>query len=325
MENNRIMLIGAGVAIAVLVGAIAFFLFSGDDETATAPEIPGISETDQDTGPAAGDEEADPSIPTFDIVRVERDGSAVVAGRALPGAEVDLKRDGEVVATAIADNRGEWVIVLDEPFAPGDFELSLTARNPDGSEKDSIQKVAISVPEQPGEETLVVLSEPGKASRVLQGGGVKAETGALTLEAVDYDENGNLIISGKAEPNAALRLYVDGELLGETRADEEGAWELRPGDAVAPGQYSLRIDQIDGEGKVTARIEVPFERGEPETVKRQLAEGRVVIQPGNNLWNIASQLYGSGFRYTVIYEANKDQIRDPDLIYPGQVFTTPGE
>jgi hypothetical protein len=53
-------------------------------------------------------------------------------------------------------------------------------------------------------------------------------------------------------------------------------------------------------------------------------KGRVVIQPGNNLWQISRVIYGKGVQYTVIYEANKDQIRNPDLIYPGQIFETPG-
>ncbi len=52
-------------------------------------------------------------------------------------------------------------------------------------------------------------------------------------------------------------------------------------------------------------------------------EGRVVIQPGNNLWRISRVLYGSGEKYTMLYKANKDQIRNPNLIYPGQIFKTP--
>ena len=51
--------------------------------------------------------------------------------------------------------------------------------------------------------------------------------------------------------------------------------------------------------------------------------GKVVVQPGNSLWRISRRLYGRGVLYTVIYEANKEQIADPDLIYPGQVFKTP--
>ena len=52
-------------------------------------------------------------------------------------------------------------------------------------------------------------------------------------------------------------------------------------------------------------------------------EGRIVIQPGNNLWRISRVLYGTGSKFTMLYEANKDQIRNPNLIYPGQVFKTP--
>ena len=85
----------------------------------------------------------------------------------------------------------------------------------------------------------------------------------------------------------------------------------------------MRIDQLDVNGQVAARVEVPFERGVADEVRRQIAEGQVVIQPGNNLWNIARQIYGTGHRFTTIYQANRDQIRDPNLIYPGQVLTTP--
>jgi nucleoid-associated protein YgaU len=70
-----------------------------------------------------------------------------------------------------------------------------------------------------------------------------------------------------------------------------------------------------------ARVELPFARSEPLS---GLLEGRVVvIQPGNNLWRIARRTYGDGMAFTQIYGANRDQIRDPDLIYPGQVFVLP--
>jgi nucleoid-associated protein YgaU len=83
----------------------------------------------------------------------------------------------------------------------------------------------------------------------------------------------------------------------------------------------LRIDEVDAHGKVVARVESPFSRAEPLNVTA--GDQVVVIQPGNNLWLIATRVYGSGFRYTVIYRANKSQISDPDLIYPGQVFKLP--
>lgn len=323
MENRNIFIIGGAVAAAIILGVILFFVFgsSTDDEGS----VPGQSVIEQPIQtPEVVDQNTDESTPpTFDIVRVERDGAAVIAGRALPGSDVSLLRDGSVIATAKADESGEWVIVLDEPLKPGEFELSLKVTTADGGETVSTQKVAISVPTQPNQKALVVLSEPGKASKVLQGPGVAADSGQLVLEVVDYDEKGNVIFSGRGTPKATIRVYVNDKPVGDAIADGNGAWELRPVTVIKPGQYTLRVDELGEGNTVVARVEVPFERGEPAEVIRQLANGKVVIQPGNNLWNIAKQIYGSGYRYTVIYGANKDQIRDPDLIYPGQILNAP--
>lgn len=317
MRNNGLIAGAVVIVLALLIGAYFLFFRGGTSETVATP--PAVEQS----APEASTVIEDKSIPTFDIVRVERDGSAVIAGRALPGAKVAVLANGQVIATVTADPNGEWVAVPDQPLAPGEYQITLRATNPDGGVKPSVQSVAVSVPAQSDKPALVVLSEPGKASRVLQGPGVPSDAGNLVLESVDYDEKGNLIISGKADPNSSVRVYVDGKSIGGTVADADGHWEHRPTTVIAPGQYMMRIDQLNTEGKVVARIELPFERGDPSTVLAALKQGKVVIQPGNNLWNIARKLYGSGFSYTIIYEANKDQIRDPDLIYPGQVFETP--
>jgi hypothetical protein len=62
--------------------------------------------------------------------------------------------------------------------------------------------------------------------------------------------------------------------------------------------------------------------GRGNTVIIPNIDTRVVIR-GDNLWQISRTTYGRGIRYTVIYKANRDQIRDPDLIYPGQIFVLP--
>ncbi|MBG53508.1 MAG: peptidoglycan-binding protein LysM [Rhodobiaceae bacterium] len=319
--SSRIALIAGGVAALLIAVIVAlYFILGGEDEAENAVT------TSQQSAPAPAEQveqAVEQVLPTFDIVRVERDGMAVIAGRATPGAEITLKRNGTAIATVDADARGEWVIVLDEPLAPGDIELTLSAVNPHGSTVDGVQSVSVSVPAQAGGQTLVVLAEPGKASRVLQGPGVPSDSGSLILESVDYDEKGNVIVAGRTDPGSTVRVYLNGGPIGDATADQKGQWELRPSVGIEPGTYTMRIDQLDANGAVVARVEVPFERGVPEVVRQQIAAGRVVIQPGNNLWNIARQLYGSGYRYTVIYQANQDQIRDPNLIYPGQVLETP--
>src|SRR5262249_38112480 len=96
---------------------------------------------------------------------------------------------------------------------------------------------------------------------------------------------------------------------------------LTPQVWIAPGTHGLRVDQLTARGQVTARIDMPFRR--EQLAARDIAEGSVVVQAGQNLWRLARRAYGTGLRYTVIYQANHDQIRDPKLIYPGQTFAIP--
>jgi nucleoid-associated protein YgaU len=248
---------------------------------------------------------------------------------------------GEVVA----DERGEWVFLPEKPLAPGNHELSLSALPPGGGEAVMSDDVVIAVVPQPGtniagqtgatgEALAVIVPREGEgATQVVQlpptsGNAPDAAAprqGALSLDTVDYDERGNMIVGGHAEPGAEVRLYLDNKLLGQTETDAEGRWELRPTQPVEPGLHSLRADQMGPGGKVTARVETPFERAKPGALAEagSAPAGSVVVQPGNSLWRLARRSYGSGWRYTIIYEANRDQIRDPDLIYPGQVFVLP--
>jgi nucleoid-associated protein YgaU len=145
--------------------------------------------------------------------------------------------------------------------------------------------------------------------------------GKLGLDTVDYDEHGAIRFSGTAPARAPLRVYVDAAPIGDATADASGHWVLSPGQAVDPGVHKLRLDQLSQDGRVASRVELPFLR---ETLAlSQIAPGQVVVQPRQNLWRLARRAYGSGIRYTVIYEANRDQIRDPRRIYVGQVFSVP--
>ena len=90
---------------------------------------------------------------------------------------------------------------------------------------------------------------------------------------------------------------------------------------MTPGLHKLRIDQTDASGKVIARLETPFSRA--DFLLPADAAALVVVQLGNSLWRIARRRYGLGLQYVHIFEANRDQITDPDLIYPGQIFELP--
>ncbi|MDE1172799.1 MAG: Ig-like domain-containing protein [Parvibaculaceae bacterium] len=317
----RSALIAIGIIIILVLAFLTgqhYGLFRLGEAPAGAPAASSATE------PGASPNAPAPGVPTFDVVRVDKDGSVVMAGRGEPGAEISILANGAVVATVKADQNGEWVVNLDKPLAAGATQLTLSAKNPDGSTKVSTQLVAVNIPSKAGEETTVALSEPGKATRVLQGPGLQASAGSsVVLQAVDYDGKGNVIFSGKARPGTVVALSIDGKEVGRTIADADGHWEVKPEGSISVGQHSLKVEELNAAGAVVGVIEVPLQREDPAKAVAGLKAGQVVIQPGNNLWNISRKLYGEGTQYTVIYEANKDQIKDPDLIYPGQVFTTP--
>src|SRR5262249_38794395 len=126
---------------------------------------------------------------------------------------------------------------------------------------------------------------------------------------------------GAAAPNAPLNIYVDNEHVGSAIAGQTGRWSVIPSKPLSEGVHYLRVDQVEAGGKVVARVESPFARVQP--IALTSGDARVIVQPGNSLWRIARRALGGGDRFTAIYQANKSQITDPDLIYPGQVFVVP--
>lgn len=317
--------------------------------------------------------------PSFDTVRVEPNGDAVIAGRAAPGAEVIIKLGGALIGKATADDNGSFAFVSEKPLPAGAAALSLETQL-NGQTVTSEQTVAVAVKGDNKSEPMVAVLNPDEPTKVIQAPKAAETTEpvkSIKLDAVDYDAQGNIIFTGRGRPNSVVRLYVDNNSAGEVKSDGDGRWMFAGTSAVVAGTHMLRADEIGPDGKVSSRVELPFLREEPAKVAAvqpaapvaaevkpadapaaseeatavvpetnapaataepaavpdaapatvaaapQPEPSRMVIQPGNNLWKLSRRVYGKGIRYTVIYEANKDQIRDPDLIYPGQVFVMP--
>lgn len=313
---------------------------NGDSATETVTGAGDIQALEGLTTPSASGAQAAvdadmPLSPSFDVVRISRGGTGVIAGRAAPGSAVEVYADKTRIGTALADARGEWVMILDQPLESGPAELSLVALRAGEEPSRSGDVVVVAVPDRTedaegqgnGLDGVVAILSPRDGqgpSRVLQKPGLLpvGEIGdSLTLDTLDYSAGGVTTISGRAVPRAGVALYLDNNFVGNTKADDEGRWSLAPSEPVAAGRHILRIDQVIADGDVELRIEQPFETGAPFDRARQTAKVR--IQPGNNLWHIARQIYGAGIRYTMIFQENAGQIRDPDLIYPGQLFILP--
>ena len=152
---------------------------------------------------------------------------------------------------------------------------------------------------------------------------------AIALDAISYDEDGQVMLSGRSNPMAYLRIYLDNAPVLLVRPDDDGNWKTLLSN-VDPGVYTLRIDQVNAAGKVVSRLETPFKKESPQKLLTHLQDTKtearinvVTVQPGYTLWAIARKRYGRGILYVRVFEANRDKIRDPDLIYPGQVFDLP--
>jgi nucleoid-associated protein YgaU len=464
------------------------------------------------TPPAAA---TGPVAPTFDVVRVEENGSVVVAGNAAPNARVDIVNGETVIGSTTAGPDGAFAIVLDDPLKPGDYQLLLRATTPDNAVVASRQTAVVSVPDKPGGQVLAMVEEPGKAAELMtvpepekqpespaaanapeanppaadqaakpapaeasnapapaetvskpagepaaapaaeakpapvesQSPAAPAAGPKVVVEAVEIDGS-KVFVAGIADPGRKVRAYANEILLGDGVASPDGHFLVEATRDLPVGAYTVRVDALDADGsKVVARATVPFERepgesiaavaptepkpaapaaeqpaeiasakpaedaqkpapatppavsqpapaeaaqapaaappangsepppataeapaatpqpdqpsgqpataaapeqpaapaapaaekpaevaaatppsdGVPETVSPKLehSDGAVIIRRRDTLWHISRRVYGHGIRYSTIYLANQDQIADPDMIWPGQVFRVP--
>jgi len=340
---RRGYLVGSAVVI-LLLGAAAVLVFprSGTPPVVKSSTQPAVSpggptpNREDRTGPNPAAQPNAPVAPSFDVVKVGPSGTAVIAGRAEPGSRVTVRDGDKVIGDVTADRRGEWVLVPDQPIGPGDRLLSLEASGPNsGATVKSDETVALSIsPPKPGgkpETALaVVLPRDGNgAARVLQRPDGSLPSGqatpsaekplALSMDTLDYDDQGRAVLSGRATPGATVQIYAGNQPLATATANAAGEWSATSTRAVDPGRVQLRLDQVGKDARVVQRIVVPLAQAAAELTPGQT----YTVQPGNNLWQISRRAYGIGTRYLIIYSANLGQIRDPERIYPGQVFKLP--
>ncbi len=310
-ENTRLK--GGVTALAFLaLCAIAAYVYMGSKtsvQTAVAPVEPTPSATPATT-PAAAAPSVAAAPPEFDVVRVDPSGNTVIAGRAAPGAVVTIKGGDSVLGAVAADGDGAFAFVPNTPLPAGALQLSLSEALPGGQVIAGPATASVDVPASPNTAPLAVVSGP-TGSKVVSGQGPQA--GTLGIGAVDYDANGHAIFSGTAPAGQQVTLSLDGAGLGSAVAGPDGRWQL-----------SAQVPKTDGTLSVAsgnaAPVTAPFAL---ETLPDAVANGHIVIAPGQNLWLIARHVYGHGNMYTLIYNANAGQIHDPNLIFPGQAFSLP--
>src|SRR5258705_5325552 len=302
-------------------------------------------------------------VPAFDIARIEPTGEAVIAGRATPGATVELLRNGELHDRAVADQSGQFVMV--PPRLPsGTYDLTLRSKQPDGKQAPSKQSVAVVIARRSTDRPVVALMTPGKPTVVLsQPAAPKPMAGAVVVESVEIEPGGKFHASGRASPGAAARLYLNDTFVASVMAGADGRFAVTINEGVAPGSYRVRLDEVEpNSGAVRARAQGAFNVPDTAVTASVPAQSTTSKQPniaagqqpplaaavatvlpdggspstvvvpkiatttvsrGDSLWRLSRLTYGAGTRYAIIYKANREQIRNPNLIHPGQIFVLP--
>lgn len=280
----------------------------------------------------------------IDRVQADSSGSFVsfpVAGPSEQPRRLSLLADPE--GAAIASTTSYIVAPIAEPV------VVAAAPEPDVAEQTPTEEAVVDTlaTDAPEVSETAVVDTPVAAPpppTVLQAdaGGVRIVQGApansdpqvppnVALDAITYDPSGEVQLSGRAIGDGAVQVYIDNEPVMASPVTEGGDWRINLPD-LDTGVYTLRIDEVDTNGDVVSRVETPFKREEAQEVAAVLAEETSVegfevavrtVQPGATLWAIAEENLGRGIYYIEVFEANRDLIRDPDLIYPGQIFRIP--
>ena len=250
------------------------------------------------TAPAADQANAGPKIPAFDVLRVEPDGSTVIAGSAEPNGKLEVVDGDKVVTTTDVGPSGDFAAVLDNPLGPGDHQLVLKVTGKDGKVQTSEEVATVSVPKDgSGAELLAMVSKPGEASRIITAPKAEQQTAAATpaangatpaLPAASTDiantapavpaapaevmvnaveiEGNKIFVAGTAKANANVLAYADDKLIGKARAGGDGHFVIDGAMDLAVGDHKIRVDVVDGAGKVLVRAAVNFNRPEGDQV-----------------------------------------------------------
>ncbi len=251
--------------------------------------------------------------PSFDIVRMEK-GEAVIAGQAGKGAIVHILDNGHEIGQEKADDNGQWVFIPKKALPEGNRKLSLFVIDENGNKVKSKQSAVLRVSKKANDEVAVIVGGK-KQSKVLKAPKGQ-EIGVLRIAKIDYNDEGSFKVEGMAKKNSTVNLYMNNKLVSKVVTDANGFWTVDTKFELSKSKQVIRADMLSSKGKVAKRVEYNF-----TPVLFDGENAMTVIKKGDCLWNIAVREYGRGTDYVIIFEANKKQIKDPNKIYVGQVFS----
>ncbi len=253
-------------------------------------------------------------LPTFDIVRIEQDGTLVIAGRWLAHQNISILINDKIYATERTDSNGEFVYAPTRVFEPGNYTISLLGTEPDVKSEENVF-VYIS---EHGYKNSVSLLITNDGSTLLQSPTMLVD-GDLSVSKIDYLDTGRIVVTGDALPRLRVSLALNDKYLGFARVSDHKHFGLGAdvGQLKSGDTYTLTIRLHDADGRTIAQVGhtfvMPEMTGDDNTY--------YTVRKGDCLWIIARNFLRRGVLFSIIAERNN--IENPDLIFPKQLLQIP--
>ena len=278
-------------------------------------------------------------LPEIDIIKVSPDGSFVIAGKGQPNSNINILNKGDLIDSSIVDSDGNWVVISKENLKTGDNLISIDQINNNGlvlrhkqlfitkiDEHKKDQPLVISVPNKNG-ENVNIIQQPSEKQKIYKVENDlviqkknKSNKKIFNVKTIFFNENGFVSIQGEVNFGKRIELYINKKIM-ETIKIENSKWQYNSDTIFDYGLHDLLVVLKSDKDEILDKITFPFMR--VEIPYNDVPENFILIKPGDMLWTIAYRLYGDPFKYIQIFEENKDQITNPDLIFPGQLFSIP--
>tara|TARA_B100000989_G_scaffold275861_1_gene235730 strand:- start:1788 stop:2858 length:1071 start_codon:yes stop_codon:yes gene_type:complete len=278
-------------------------------------------------------------VPKVDILKVSPDGSYIIAGKGKPNSTISILEKGNKIESVDADESGSWVIVSKDNLESGDNLLIINQDNIDGSSTQSKEIYVTKIDKKNETKPLVIEIENddgGKLS-IIQSPSIKKlesnvennltlskkqinKKNVFKIQSVSFSQDGSLSIQGIANYGSNIEILVN-KNLSSIFLKNKPEWIFNSSYKLGYGMHKLVANLKSQNNTILDSITLPFMRSEMPS--GELPDNYVLIKPGDMLWTISFKIYGNPLKYIEIYEENRDQITNPDLIFPGQVFSIP--
>ncbi|MEO4044510.1 LysM peptidoglycan-binding domain-containing protein [Hoeflea sp. CAU 1731] len=293
----------------------------------------------------------------IDAVEIEN-GQLFVAGSGTPGGKVIVFADNDAVGESMISATGRFLVEAQKELSVGDHTIRADLYLPNGSA--AAIRVAVPFNRPEGNMVAAVAPQPkadgeavtDKEDKAMSGAGPEGDQstseGSTDQAVVVKAPAANTTSETESEPKSTGTMAKTDDKPTETQTEmksdadqktvaeqDSAAPAVEPGEEPAVTNVPKTTEPVEEKvaavaepkpGPETKEVAVAGEEGEPPTVVQPPLEQRdssVIIRRGDTLWQISRRVYGRGVRYTTIYLANTDQIRNPDFIEPGQTFMVP--